>query len=358
MRFPKTALLSLMVAACLLAQAQSFVKVTSKRVDRTAELGGELHPFLTVQLHAKVSSYVDKMLVDRGSFVNKGDLLVQLSAPEIMAHIAEAQTQLTSAQSDEEQAELQLAETESTYERLNEAARMPGAIAENELIQAKLQNQASKALVVSKRRILDAFNQSLKAQQDLATYLSVTAPFDGVITTRYVHPGALVGPGSDIPLLQLDQISHLRLTVAVPESDVSGIVKGAKVDFNVPAFPDRTFSGVIARPSYNLDTKTRTMAVELDVMNPQHQLAPGMYPSVRWPIERAKASLLVPKSSIVNSTEKVFVIRNNGGYAEWVDVRRGPATGNLVEVVGDLRPGDEIVEHATDEIRNGSRLAR
>ena len=102
----------------------------------------------------------------------------------------------------------------------------------------------------------------------------------------------------------------------------------------MPAFPDRTFSGVIARPAYALDMKTRTMPVELDVSNPQRLLAPGMYPSVLWPVERSGTSLLVPPTSIVTTTERVFVIRNNNGRAQWVDVRRGPTVGNLVEVYG------------------------
>jgi membrane fusion protein, multidrug efflux system len=160
----------------------------------------------------------------------------------------------------------------------------------------------------------------------------------------------------DRPLLQLDQISRLRLAVAVPESDIAGVVKGTKVDFKVSAYPDRTFSGTIARPAYALDMKTRTMPVELDVTNPKHLLAPGMYPSVLWPVERAQPSLLVPATSIVTTTERVFVIRNRNGHAEWVNVRRGPTAGSLIEVSGDLKPGDEIVEHGTDEIRNGSEL--
>ena len=180
----------------------------------------------------------------------------------------------------------------------------------------------------------------------MAAYLRVTAPFDGVVSTRYVHPGALVGPGSDVPLLLLDQISHLRLAVALPESDVGGLTKGTKVDFKVPAYPDRTFSGVIARSAYALDVQTRTMPVELDVANPQRLLAPGMYPSVLWPVEHSGASLLVPATSVVTTTERVFVIRNADGRAQWVDVRRGPAMGNLVEVHGDLTSKDESLSAA------------
>ncbi len=338
------------------AQSVKFVKVVSKRVTRTTELPGEFYPFLAVQLHARVPSYVDRVLVDRGSFVKEGDLLIQLSAPEMMARISQAQGQLTSAESDEAQAEAQLAAAQSTYSRLEQASKTPGTVAENDIFQARQQTEAAQALVRSRQRTVESLKSNLKSQQDLAAYLRVKAPFGGVISTRYVHPGALVGPGSDVPLLQLDQISHLRLAVAVPEADVAGLVKGTDVDFKVPAFPDRTFSGAIARPAYAVDMKTRTMPVELDVANPERLLAPGMYPSVLWPVERPGATLLVPATSVVATTERVFVIRNNNGRAQWVDIRRGPTVGNLVEVHGDLKPGDEIVERATDEIRNGSEL--
>jgi RND family efflux transporter MFP subunit len=342
--------------ALLPAQSVKLAKVVSKRVARTTELPGEFFPFLSVQLHAKVPSYVEKVLVDRGSFVKQGDLLIQLSAPEMMAHIGQAQAQVTSAESDEAQAKAQLAAAQSTYTRIQDAAKTPGAVAENDVVQAKQQTEAAQELVSSRQRMVESMKSNLKSQQDLAAYLRVTAPFDGVISTRYIHPGALVGPGSDVPLLQLDQISHLRLAIAVPESDVAGLMKGVKVEFKVSAFPDRTFSGVIARPAYALDMKTRTMPVELDVANPQRLLAPGMYPSAQWPVERSRASLLVPLTGIVTTTERVFVIRDNNGRAQWVSVRKGPSAGNLVEVEGDLKPGDEVVERATDETRDGSEL--
>ena len=168
----------------------------------------------------------------------------------------------------------------------------------------------AEALVRSRQRTVESLKANLNSQQDLAAYLRITAPFDGVITTRYIHPGALVGPGSDVPLLQLDQVSRLRLAVAVPETDVAGIEKGVKVEFKVPAQPDRTFSGVVARPARALDMKTRTMPVELDVRNSDGLLAPGMYPFVLWPVHNSRTALLVPPTSIVTTTERVFVIRD------------------------------------------------
>ena len=99
------------------------------------------------------------------------------------------------------------------------------------------------------------------------------------------------------------------------------------------------------------------MAVELDVATPRGQLAPGMYPTVSWPVRRAGASLLVPASSVVTTTERTFVIRVTNCVAEWVSVSKGAAAGaDTVEVTGALRAGDQVVKRASDEIREGSRL--
>jgi hypothetical protein len=99
------------------------------------------------------------------------------------------------------------------------------------------------------------------------------------------------------------------------------------------------------------------MAVELDVSNAAGRLSPGMYAEVAWPQNRGGSALLVPTKSIKATTERVFVVRIAGGVAEWVDVRRGAAEGDLVEVFGNLRPGDRILERATDEVRPGARIA-
>lgn len=338
------------------AQTGDLVAVVSKPVSRTVDLPGEFLPFLSVSLHAKVPSYVDRVLVDRGSVVKQGDLLVEMSAPEMTAQIAEAQSKVQAAEADRLQADAQLAAAQSTYERTKQASETPGAIAGNELIQAEKQVDAAKALLNSRGQASRAAESGVKALQDLQNYLKITAPFDGVVTDRMVHPGALVGPGNDMALLVIQQVSHLRLVVPVPEEDVSGIVNGAQVSFQVPAWPERSFSGTVARISHALDQKTRTMAIELDVMNRDGSLAPGMYPAVKWPVRRSRPSLFVPKTSVVTTTERTFVIRDDSGQAEWVDVKKGAADGDLIEVIGSLKPGDRVLRRATDETRDGTPI--
>jgi len=340
------------------AQQVELVPVVSKPISRNMDLPGEFLPFLSVSIHAKVAGFVDRVLVDRGSQVKQGELLVELSAPELKAQIAEAESRLQVAEAERAQAEAQVAAAQSTRDRLKKAAETPGAVAGNELIQADKQVDAAQALVRSRQQASAAVRSTIQAQKDMEAYLRITAPFDGVVTERLVHQGALVGPGSDSALLEIQQISHLRLVVAVPEEVVGGIVRGSSVPFHVPAYPDRAYSGTVARSSHSLDPKTRTLALELDVINRDGSLFPGMYPAVTWPVRRPHPALFVPKTSVVTTTERTFVIRDHDGKAEWVNVKMGAAEGDQVEVIGNLSAGDKVVKRATDEIRDGTTLPK
>jgi RND family efflux transporter MFP subunit len=350
--------------ACLLAalhlslwaQTVELVPVVSRPVWRTVDLPAEILPYLSVSLHARVPGYVERVLVDRGSVVRQGDPLAELSAPELQAQIAEAESKVQAAESEKLQAEAQLAAAQSTYDRLRKAAETPGAVAGNEVIQSQKQVEAAQALVRARGQARQAAAAAVRSQKDMEAYLKIAAPFDGVVTDRFVHPGALVGPGSDPVLLVIQQISRLRLVVPVPEEDLGGTVRGASIPFHVPAYPDRAYTGTVARIAHALDPKTRTMPVELDVVNRDGTLAPGMYPSVKWPVRREHPALFVPKTSVVTTTERTFVIRARNGRAEWLDVKKGAADGDLIEVSGALAAGDKVVRRGTDELREGMPL--
>jgi RND family efflux transporter MFP subunit len=349
-------LLSLAIAsACLSAQTVQVAKVQSKPLNRTILLTGEFLPFQTVDIHARVQGFVEKVLVDRGSQVKEGAPLATLSAPEMEAQVAEAEAKVRAAESTASEARAKLVAAESTFKRLKEAAATPGAIAGNELEIAQQTAEAARGLVESSEAAVSAAKASLAAVQKMQAYLRITAPFSGVVTERFAHPGALARPGSG-PLLRLEQVSRLRLVVAVPEAHFAGIRSGTRVPFKVSAYPTRTFTGTVARVARSVDQKTRTMSVELDVANASGVLAPGMYPEVNWPIRSTEAAILVPVTSVVRTTERVFVIRVNSGRAEWVTVRPGAREDGQVQVFGDLLEGDVVVRNGSDEIRNGAQL--
>ncbi|PYR89548.1 MAG: efflux RND transporter periplasmic adaptor subunit [Acidobacteria bacterium] len=347
-----------LIASPTMAQTRvEVVHVVSKPVERQVKLPGEFQPYLAVPIVAKVSGFVQRTNVDRGSVVKQGQTLATLDAPEMQAQIVEAQSKEQALELQRAEAEAKLAAAQSTYDRLKAASETPGVVAENDVVVAQKTAEAAQALVRSYESSIKAAQAQVRAVRDLGQYLQIKAPFDGIITERNVHPGALVGPGSgSAPLFRLHQVSRLRLVVAVPEALVGAIVKGARVPFAVPAYPGETFYGVVTLAAHDLDPKTRTMPVELVVNNADLRLAAGMYPEVSWPVRRPNASLLVPPTSIVTTTERTFVIRVKDGTAEWVNVGRGARIGDLVEVFGPLKDGDAIVRRATDEIREGTKV--
>jgi RND family efflux transporter MFP subunit len=322
--------------AAAVAQAEAaptveVVQVTASTLDTTARLPGELAPYEMVALYPRVNGFVEEIGVDRGSVVRRGQLLARLAAPELASQRAEAESKLSAER--------------STFERTRAAAETPGAVAKHDIEVAEGAVKADEARV-----------QSLKT---LESYLSVRAPFDGVITERNVHPGALVGPSAGAnaaPMMRMESVGHLRLTVAVPETDVGAISEGAKAEFVVRTWPGQRFGGVIKRVAHAIDPRTRTMPVELDVENGNNKLAPGMFADVFWPIRRETPSLFVPPGAIVQTTERTYVDRVREGTIEQVVVQRGTALKDRVEVFGSLQAGDTVLRRGSEELKDGAKV--
>jgi RND family efflux transporter MFP subunit len=361
--------------------------VVSKDVDQQLKLPAELRAYQDIGIYAKVQGFVDRIDVDRGSVVRRGQMLIRMSAPELLSRTAEAQARVgatkdqrlemearvRSVREQKGEAAAKLASDDGTYRRLKAASATPGVVAENDVDIAKQSVEADKAhirlleenekaaqaVVQSQSENEKAALSSERSVHDIESYLNIQAPFDGIITERNVDKGSLAGPssgGSAAPMLRLQQISKLRLVIAVPEADVAGITSGDRVNFTVPAYPGETFSGVVARISHTLDDKTRTMPVEVDVLNDSRRLAPGMFPEVVWPARRLQPSLFVPASAVAVTTERVFVLRIRNEAVEWVDVKRGVSIGDLVEVFGDLAENDVVATRGTDELRAGTKV--
>jgi membrane fusion protein, multidrug efflux system len=335
------------------------VRVVTRAVVRARTLPGEFVPYESAPLYARVSGFVERVLVDRGSEVRAGQTLLVVTAPELAAQEAEAEAKVAAVRAQQAETQAKIMGAQNTYEGLKAAAVTKGAVAANELVQAQKAVDALTATATALEAQVRAAEAFVRAQRQLQSYLRITAPFDGIITERNVHPGALVGPQAGTgapPLLRLENVRRLRLVVAVPEADVASVTRGTDVEFTVPAHPSVVFHGRVARLAGTVDPRTRTMAVELDVTNTGGQLAAGMYPDVRWPIRSAAQTLVVPKTSVVVTTERVFVVRVRGGRAEWVDVKRGVADKDAIEVFGDLKTGDDVMLRGTDEIRHGAAV--
>lgn len=338
--------------------AVDIARVVEQPLDVQLSLPGELVAFESVALHARVAGFVKSVAVDRGSIVQRGDLLATLDAPEIVAQRAEAQSKLQAATAQLAAARAKADADQLTFERLKTASATPGVVAGNDVAVAEKSAEASRNQVVAAEQQVEAARQAAQAVQELEGYLRVTAPFAGVITERNVHPGALVGPGAGdaTPMLRVVDQRRLRLVAPVPEAYTAALARGASIPFTVSAFPGTTFTGTVARIARAVDVTTRTMAVELDVNNADGRLAPGTFCQIRWPLQRTAPSLFVPTASVASTTDRTFVVRIREGKTEWVDVTTGLTAGPLVEVFGNLKPGDEVAGRGTDELRPGTAV--
>jgi RND family efflux transporter MFP subunit len=338
------------------------VRVVQQSTNVMLEMPGELDPYETVAVYPKLTGFIKSIRVDRGSHVHTGELMAELEAPELVAQRAEAQSKLQAAEAQLAGARAKADADTSTFEHLKAASATPGVVAGNDVVVAQKAVEADQSQIAAAQQTAEAARQAVRSMTQLEGYLHVTSPFDGVVTERNVHPGTLVGPNSGpaamTPMLRVVQNDRLRLVVPVPEAYTADVPSGATISFTVSAYPGETFAGTVARIAQAVDVKTRTMAVELDVVNKDGRLAPGTFCQVKWPVHRRTPSLYVPADSVGSTTDRTFVIRVRNGKTEWVDVKTGLASGPLVEVFGDLQAGDEVAARGTDEVKPGTEVTR
>ncbi len=338
----------------------STVTVASRKLQTTISLPAQLTPYEQVDIYPKVTGFVQTITVDRGSRVHRGQLLVRLTAPELSSLRSQAEAAMRAAQSQLVTVQARLASDNGTYLHMVEAAKTPGVLAENDVRVEGQTVSADKALVESAGQNVAAAKEALRSVTETESYLSIAAPFDGVVTTRNLHPGALTGPASGAgavqPILQIVDDRRLRLAVPVPEAQVAEMKPGQLVSFTVPAFPGQIFKAPLQRVSREVDEKTRTMPVELDVKNPDGRLSPGSFTNVSWPLERSYPTLFIPATAVTSDQQHTFVIRVRNGKAEWVTVQTGQTLGTEVEIFGDLTAGDKVVKTASDAIHSGDAV--
>ena len=330
-----------------IAPAIEIIPAKKRILNTSLKMPGELIAFQQVDLYAKENSFVKKLLVDVGSEVKAGELLAVMEAPEINSQLNAAASQLKSQ-------EAMYIASKANYNRLLETSKTPGTVAPNDLDLALAKMNSDEAQ-------FEAAKASYAEVGDRKQYLEIRAPFSGVISARNVNTGAYVGPsgkGSEYPLFTLQEQQKLRLAVPVPEAYTGYLHENDLVYFTVNAFPNMKFSARVARFAGALDERLRSQRVEMDVPNENKKLLPRMIAEVQLPLSTKDSTFVVPKTAVVTSTERIFVIKVEQGKAHWVDVKTGRAIDDQVEVFGDLLPGDPLIKNASEEVRDGSSVAQ
>jgi membrane fusion protein (multidrug efflux system) len=319
------------------AKAEAPVEVTTViphrgEIYRTITLPGEVHPLYQVTLFAKVPGYLKTLTVDKGDSVKAGDLIADIEVPELQADKVR------------HEAEVELATAEFN--------RISGMTSNT------MTDEAKRELAVAKGR-LSLAKANLEYTTTMLSYTRITAPFAGIVTKRFVDPGAFIPApnAADTPeaaaIINLTDFKTLRMQIPVPETESPHIVKGLPVEFVTDDLPGRRFAGTVTRYYYALNEKTKTMLTEIEMPNPNLELRPGMLFQARIRLERKVDALLVPVAALVKEKSSAYVFMVVSGTAKKVAVLTGFNDGTHVEIVEGIKPGDAVVSAGLQALRDG-----
>jgi len=332
-------------------------------LSNTLTLAGQFQPYQEIDVHAKVSGYVQHIYVDIGDRVRAGQTLAVLEIPELDAQLKGTQAEVLHSKDEVVRAENEVIRAESdhsalhaAYARLQQASTArPGLIAEQELDDARSKDLAAEAQVdAAKAALAAARQQTAVADADrmrvsaLAAYANVTAPLSGVITWRYADTGALIQAGTSsntqsMPLVKLAQSDVLRLRLPVPESAVPYIRAGSEVQVQVKAI-GRSFTGKVVRFTRSVSLDTRTMETEIDVENADLSLTPGMYADTTLELEHKANALTVPVQALVQGTNGQSVLAlDSQDRVQKRTVELGEQTSGRAEILAGLSEGERVI---------------
>jgi RND family efflux transporter MFP subunit len=312
--------------------------------DEMLTLPGQTLAFTDTPIYARTSGYLTHWYFDIGARVRQGQLLAQITTPELDAQLRQARADLATAEANtglagitaERTANLLKTQSVSTQERDNAA----GAYA------------ADKAIVNSRQA-------DVARLQELQSYENVYAPFDGVETARNTDVGDLINAGAGAPTAELFHMmatGTLRIYVAVPEADAPFMHVGATPSVTLDEYPDEQIHGTLVRTDSAINPTSRTLLVEVDVDNAAGKLLPGAYVIVHFALPGRTQSVTIPSNALLFRSEglRVGVVRN--GAAQLVPITIGRDYGDRVEVLTGLRPADQVIVNPSDSLVTGAAV--
>jgi len=292
--------------------------VIEQTVPTLVEVVGTLQAVERAAIAAKVTGVVTEVPVVLGSRVNKGELLVKISAREIAAQLNQAQARLNQAERNLSREKKLLKKNATTAETVK-----------------SMQDQYAVA------------NAAMQGARTMLGYVTITAPFSGVITEKNVHAGDLATPGT--VLLRMENDQNMQAVCAVPESLVLQVAPGQTLTVTIPT-AGLTINGKVAQVAPSADPTSRTAPVTIDLLY-NEKLRTGQFARVKLP-GQAKTSLFVPDGSVLpkGQMERVFVAAGNKAHLRLV--RTGMRQDGLTEIVAGLNPGETVIfknnEHLVD----------
>ncbi len=308
----------------------------------------EFRPYEEVELHAKVAGYVKDMNVDFGDHVKAGKLLATLEVPEL-------KDELDHALATEKRAEADYTDAHLIYTRLQAVDKdHPNLVAQQELDTAEAKDRTTEAAIAAAKADVEKY-------QTLVGYTQITAPFDGVVTHRYVDPGALIQAGTasetqSLPLVRVSDNYRLRLDFPVSVAYVKDIHVGDTVEVRVESLGGKSFSGTITRATMRVNEDTRTMTTEVEVPNPNLELVPGMYASVVFKAQDHPNALAVPIQALPPGQTSTIYVINDQHQVEERPVTLGIQTADKYEILTGLKEGEMVLVGSRSRVRPGQTV--
>jgi membrane fusion protein, multidrug efflux system len=362
------------------------VKPVKQELFRRIELSGELKAYQEAALYAKTAGYLEWIKVDKGDTVEAGQVIAKIFSPELGQQVQQAQAEYQAALAEfnqvphqllQIQAEREKLQSEATFEKLTYERYRAIQSTEPDLIAAQ-DVDATKSRYLSAENHVRAFDarlqgleikaSELKAKvmatqakanqfQSLAKYTNITAPFSGTITNRHVDPGDFIAEavtgGQAKPIVSLKNSDRLRLQVSIPDTDVSFVKPGNRVEVKVNALPDQRFTGTVTRIASSLDPGTRTMLVEIELENPDHKLLPGMYAITTVNLEKHPQAVTLPVEAINSSKKGTYVLAVSDKTIQKIPVVTGITDGKMVEITQGLKGSETIVVSNQSDLKEG-----
>jgi RND family efflux transporter MFP subunit len=313
--------------------------------------------FEAANIYARASGYVAKRYVDIGDHVKNGEVLAEITAPEIEDQIAQYQNSGAAGQATTLQNQAQRALDRVTWARDAVLVKQGWVTLQQGDVDAytlQAQHHATKAAhynAAATQAQLDYYNQQ-------KAYLQVVAPFDGVITQRNIDVGSLITADASggTAMFSMTQNDVIRVWVYVPQDDAFGVKPGIEAVVRVPAMPNLTFHGKVTRIADALQPGTRTLLTEVDVPNPNGALKPGVYCTVELKIPRTSPALIVPASAIIFNQNgmQVAVVENNVVHLHKIAITTD--YGTEVEVDEGIKEGDQVILQPPVNLADGDKV--
>ncbi|HTK81828.1 MAG TPA: efflux RND transporter periplasmic adaptor subunit [Bacteroidota bacterium] len=292
----------------------------------TLRFNGDVLPIKQANIFSKVNGNLEHIYSDMGAFVHENQTLALIDTTVL------AQT---------------FQEKSATYTNTTLAFNRANELFGKNLISKQEYDNSEAAMKVAK-----ATYESAKTQLD---YSRIIAPFTGYVTKRYLDPGALV-TSNNSTLFTLMDLESMKIIINVLEKDIPSITIGKKAVITVDAFPQKEFTGTITRYSQAIDLSTRTMAVEIDIPNTDHQLKPGMFANVTVIVNEKPNALTVPTTSLLKDDKGSFIYVVDSSKARRRNITLGVEQNGRTEIVSGIRGGEKLVTTGQQFVRDGGQV--